>query len=340
MTQSAGSLCLVHLVWAPLGTRPLREFAQALRAHPPGVEHSLVVAFNGFASAAEAGPYLDELAGLDPEVLLFPEGGQDLAAYFATAARLRRERYCFVNSYSRPLVDGWLAKLDTALARPGVGLVGASGSWASSRSWMAHSLGLPSAYRGLLPAPRAARAQLLAVELEHAGAERRSRRESLQARWSALRQLPQLERFPAHHLRTNAFMVSHAILSRLRLRPVRDKLDAYALEHGRGSITRQVQRIGLRTLVVDRDGAVYDHPDWDRSRTFWQGDQEGLLVADNRTLGYQRADRPRRRVLAAYAWGAAAAPYGGGYGEGVCGEGRSEEGGYREGVREKSGCGG
>jgi hypothetical protein len=300
----------VHLVWAPLGLGPLREFAQALRAHAPGVDYRLALALNGFASASQAVPYLEEVADLEPEVLFF-SGGLDLAVYFAVAARLRGDRYCFMNSYSRPLVDGWLAKLDGALAQSGAGLVGATGSWASPRSWMAHSIGLPSAYRGVMPAPRIARTQLLAAELDHAEvdhaeAEPRSGRETLRARRTALRQLLQLECFPAHHLRTNAFMVSHAVLQRLRLRKIRSKVDAYALEHGRESITRQVQRMGLGTLVVDRQGAVYEHVEWDLSRTFWQGGQEGLLVADNRTLAYQRGDRARRRVLAAYAWGARA----------------------------------
>jgi hypothetical protein len=265
----------------------------------------------GFASSTQVTPYLEEVVDLEPEVL-FVEGGVDLTTYFAAAAHLRRERYCFVNSHSRPLVGGWLAKLDAALEQPEVGLVGATGSWASSRSWMAHSLGLPGAYRGVLPPARLARAQLLAVELEHAETDRRSRRETARARWAAARQLLQIEGFPAHHLRTNAFMVSDAILRRLRLRSIGNKLDAYALEHGRQSITRQVQRMGLRTLVVDRQGAVYDHGHWNLSHTFWQGAQEGLLVADRRTLAYQRGDCARRRVLSAYAWGAHADPRPGG----------------------------
>jgi hypothetical protein len=279
----ARSLHLIHLVWAPLGPGALREFARALRKHPPATDHKLVLAMNGFTSCAQAERYLDEVADLSPEALFFA-GGLDLPVYFAAAERLHGERYCFVNSYSRPLVDGWLAKLDAALDPPEVGLAGASGSWASPRSWTAYSLGLPSAYAGVLPPPHIARAQLLAVELEHAQAVRRTALESLRARWSALRQLPQLERFPAAHIRTNAFMISHATIERLRLGSVRKKPDAHALEHGRHSITRQVQRMGLQA----------------------HGQQEGLLVADNRTRAYQDGDGVRRRVLSGYAWGAAA----------------------------------
>ncbi len=312
-SQSAGRLCVVHLVRAANGGGPLRAFADALRRHDAGVDHELVLAMKGFESLSEAEPYLEELADLHPRTLFFPDAGLDIGVYLAAATCLQGARYCFLNSYSLPLVDDWLAKLSAALDDPGVGLVGATGSWASTRSWVAYSLGLPSAYRGVLASPKSVREQLRAMEGGERSAVRveshsvraglHSARASVPARARALRQIPGLECFPAYHLRTNAFVVSHATLRRLRLSTIRGKVDAYALENGRQSITRQVQRMGLRTIVVDRMGTLYDHERWHLSRTFWQGDQEGLLVADNRTFAYQRGDPELRRSLSGLAWG-------------------------------------
>ncbi len=140
----------------------------------------------GFASRAQAAPYLQEAADLAPKALFFPDRGFDLGVYLALAARLRRDRYCFVNSHARPLVDGWLQKLDAALARPGVGQVGATGSWASMHSWVTSLLGGPSAYEGLFPARQAVRELLTEIQREaastpgsadptHAGARRAPR---------------------------------------------------------------------------------------------------------------------------------------------------------------------
>ncbi|HEY2141464.1 MAG TPA: hypothetical protein VGG98_05335 [Solirubrobacteraceae bacterium] len=304
--------CLVHLVRAANGLPVLRAFAESLRRHPPGIEHDLVLAMKGFPSPAAARPYLDELSDLDPQPLFFPDEGLDLGVYFGAAGLLRRGCYCFVNSFGRPLVDGWLAKLTAALRQPGVGLAGATGSWASIPSWMAYSAHLPSAYRGVLPPVRMAREQFLAIELERSGMAERPTAESLRVRLRALVQLPEqllgFESFPADHLRTNAFMVSHATLGALRLREIRSKIDAYVLESGRASITKQVQRLGLRTVVVDRAGALYEPERWDRSRTLWQGGQEGLLVEDNQTLAYARGDAGRRRLLSGFAWGSRADP--------------------------------
>lgn len=87
-----------------------------------------------------------------------------------------------------------------------------------------------------------------------------------------------------------------------------NKTVAYALEAGPQSITRQVERLGLCVLVVDRDGSVYGPQAWPESMTFRQGDQEGLLVADRRTLEYERGDVAQRRLMAATSWGPSADP--------------------------------
>ena len=85
-------------------------------------------------------------------------------------------------------------------------------------------------------------------------------------------------------------------------------MDAYRLENGRHNLTRQVQAMGLRTLVVARDGSRYDPEQWPLSRTLWQGDQEGLLVADNQTRSYAVGGLERRRLLSGFAWGPRADP--------------------------------
>ena len=311
-TGSCARPCLVHLVRKANGLLALRGFAQALRSNPPGIDYELVLAMKGFADAADAAPYLDEVADLAPVSLFFADRGFDLGVYFAVAARLRRERYCFVNSNGRPLVRGWLAKLDAALDRPGVGQVGATGSWASQHSWLRYSMGLPSVYRGLMPPRKVARELLMAIELEHRSLERRSAIDTFWARARTLLQLPEellsFKPFPTRHLRPNTFMITHATLAELQLFVVRNKMDTYVLESAPSSITRQLEQLGLSSLVVDRDGAVYEPEEWDRSRTLWQGDQERLLVADNQTAYYTDGDFARRRMLSTFAWGPRADP--------------------------------
>ena len=310
--DSSGPPCVVHIVRAVNGIESLREFAAALRAHPPGVEHELVLAMKGFASMAQAAPWIEEAADLYPEIEFFPDVGIDLGLFFAAAARLRRSRYCFVNSHTRPVVAGWLAKLDAALALPEVGMVGATGSWSSSHSWLMYSMGLPSFYRSVLPPIREARRLLLEIDLEQLRIEKRSQLDSLRTRLRLLSQLPEellaFEPFPTPHFRNTTLMVSHEVLRAMRLFVVRNKLDTYVLESGSLNIARQVMGMGLRALVVDYSGAVYEPGEWYRSGTYWQGEQERLLSIDNRTLCYERGGIERRRLLASLAWGLHADP--------------------------------
>ena len=115
-------------------------------------------------------------------------------------------------------------------------------------------------------------------------------------------------RFPAHHLRTNAFAIPHDVLVRALNPAGRSKKEALGLESGRRSITRAVERLGLRAVVVDRSGGVYEPREWADSETFWLGEQNGLLVADNQSEQYRLGDAARRRLLSRFAWGEDARP--------------------------------
>ena len=255
---------MIHLVRAANGIDSLREFAVAMRAHPPGVEHELVLAMKGFASRAEAAPYIEETADLDPTIEFFPDVGLDLGLLFGAVARLRRGRYCFVNSHTRPAAAGWLAKLDAALDLPDVGIAGATGCWLSSHSWLTYSMGLPSFYRGVLPPVRRTRRVLLEVDFEQQRIERRSKLDALRTRLDLLSQLPEellaFAPFPTPHLRNTMLMVRHETLRSLRLFAVRTKFDTYVLESGSLNMVAQLACRGLRALVVDSAGTTMSPP--------------------------------------------------------------------------------
>lgn len=325
-------IAVVHLVWGPLGTAALRQFLASYLRHPAGSEHELVILLNGVQKSDRAA-FEAELEDVEHHLIDLAEPVQDLRAYAYAAQRLTQDRLCFLNSYSAPLADDWLAKLDGALSQPGIGIVGASGSGASVRSGVLNSLFLPNPYRGVVPERAVARTEFIAIEREReeinarlglelpasqastAEDETPARRSLLGSVLATLRTFPPMpeqlirfQGFPAFHLRTNAFLVDRRRFAGLRIGTVRRKMDAYALESGRASITRQIRRAGEEVLVVDRHGDSYDTGDWHSSRTFWQGDQEGLLVADNQTRMYSNGGIERRRLLSAFAWGTLADP--------------------------------
>jgi hypothetical protein len=314
---------VVHLVWGPLGLEPLRDFLRSYHAHDAGAPHELVVVFNGVPPGSRVA-FLVELHDTPHRLVELERPVQDLAAYALLVERLEHDHLCFLNSHSTILAADWLAKLEHALDQPRVGLVGATGSWASIHSMVLHSLFLPNPYRGVLPDKKVMRAQFREIELERSSeagqaddeTDNESPKRSLaRAVLGTLRTFPAMpeqvlrfESFPSPHLRTNAFMAERGTLRNLRWGRVERKLDAYLLENGRNSFTRQLQRMGLGTLVVARDGSLYERERWPLSRTLWQRDQEGLLIADNQTRLYANGGMDRRRLLSVYAWGRRADP--------------------------------
>jgi hypothetical protein len=125
---------VVYLVWAPLGLEPLERFASSYRAHPAGLEHRLVLVLKGVGDGPVATRCATLAAELDAQRLELPALGLDLDTYFAAAQRLSARALCFLNSSSEILSSGWLLALHDALARPGVGLVGATASFESALS--------------------------------------------------------------------------------------------------------------------------------------------------------------------------------------------------------------
>ncbi len=303
--------CVVHLVRAANGIEPFAAFLESYRAHPAGIPHDLALVFKGFESPKEAEQHLALAGGLVSEAIYVTDEGFDLTAYFAAADRLQRECYCFLNSYSVILADDWLRLMHAALGERGVGLVGASGSWGSIHSYLWFHLGLRGPYARVFDDRRRTR-ELMAQLTKRASGGAEASPGWLAGKLTTVREMRHqflyFEPFPCHHVRTNAFMLTGELCSRMHIGELRGKIDAYRLESGRASITRQVERIGLRPVLVTRDGRSHEVADWAASGTFWQRNQENLLVADNQSREYESANADLRLLLSRYAWGELADP--------------------------------
>ena len=127
-------LCVVHLVWAPLGPMELVSFLESYGRHSAGAEHRLLVVFNGFSANQDLTPWQHALEGVKHEELRLADPVLDLQAYRQAVDRVPAGRYFFLNSYSVILGDNWLVSLADGLSEPGVGIVGAAGSFESAYS--------------------------------------------------------------------------------------------------------------------------------------------------------------------------------------------------------------
>jgi hypothetical protein len=269
--------CVAYLVRSNEGLAPVQRFLDAY-SHVIGLPHRLLV-LGDFTSEQAWEPYAAafEERGVNYDPLDVADAGFDLGAYGDAVQTSPADTFCFLNTFSEVLCDGWLAHLHRAAHLEGAGLVGATGSYESM-------------YSGSLPAG-------------HAAAPRLLRRAAIRGwlRVQALRR--DFAPFPNPHIRTNAFMLRRTLALSLRWGPYRTKADVYRSESGRSGFSSQARAAGLRNLVVDRDGRSYESHDWPESDTFRYREQSRLMIADNRTRDYAAASASAREHLGRLAWG-------------------------------------
>lgn len=131
MPDGAGGdppLCVVYLAWTPYGIECAGRFLAAYRAHPAGTPHRLLLLTAG--PEEDRSPW-QRLFSQVPHEVLEVGPGMDLGHYRTAVDRVLAERYCFLNTVTEPLVEGWLARMEEALLRTEVGMVGATGSYES-----------------------------------------------------------------------------------------------------------------------------------------------------------------------------------------------------------------
>lgn len=264
------------------GLPAAEAFFDAYRRFPPGCHHRLVVIAKGWESVQGLSSLTDQARAIGADLVTSPDDGFDWGAYMRVAPTLKEDLLCLLNTHSRPMVPGWLALLRQSVLLPGVGAVGATGSWGSmSVTW---PLFEPSISRLTLYPARLALGFM-----------------------RLCRNFGSFPPFPNPHLRSNALLVRREFfVSFCSGRDIpRSKRDAHILESGRRGFTAYLKSLGLRTLVVGADGLAYAPEAWINSGTFRLPDQPNLLVGDNQTRYYQHADYQLKRRLENAAWGKA-----------------------------------
>jgi hypothetical protein len=270
--------CVLHLVRERNGIEPVKAFIESYLQRRSGLDHALVVIMKGFRETKAPAEYAALLENIPHEFIFLPDVGYDITSYVRAAEALDYTHFFFLNSFSVILGDDWLVKFRRHASDGSVGLVGATGSWESIYTDLLRQHGTIKSTPGALLRRVAVRARLV--------------------RW-----VRYFHPFPNYHIRTNAFMMRQELLDKIRLPRLRTKMDAWRFESGKEGLSQQVLRLGHKLLVVGKDGMAYEKGDWFRSGTFWKGNQENLLVADNQTRRYMEGDGLERQRLSRLAWG-------------------------------------
>jgi hypothetical protein len=288
---------------------------ETYHTYSAGIEHDLYVVFKGFPDTATLALGRAVFAKIPFTSIELDDSGYDVGSYLNTAKAVYNPKLFFLNTFSQILAHDWLKYFDRALNLRGVGLVGATGSWlaptAGYEAMVAAILHGDLNWKKIRSWPKKL-FQLITPDPDYTNVNspRQQRKRNilalLQGRllgpFDYLFKLYDFGRYPNPHIRTNAFMIERNRLLSLTISSLVTKRSAYRFEHGRQSLTKQILTQGLRPVVVDRIGNVYDILQWKLSSTFWIDEQENLIIADNRTLDYTQANSRLRKKLENLAW--------------------------------------
>ena len=298
------------------------------------MEHDLVVIYKAFGGDAD--PALAEarqvFAGVAHAGLIVPDIGFDLGSYALTAQQIHSPFVCCVNTYSEPLSDGWLRKLYHHAAQPEVGVAGASCSYESIASsvillskathyqatypWHGNSAVHDYFGQPLGQAPPKSRCRQAMWRWTGRLLHRWQRRlppsavdwdtwlaSWLRAQKGLFDDFARFPPFPNPHVRSNAFVMRRQrLLWWVDPLPV-NKTTCLELECGPNSLTRRLSREGLAAVAVGRDGERYPLERFPESGVFRSGNQENLLVADNRTREFLAMAPKMQTLYSRMTWG-------------------------------------
>ncbi len=283
------NLTLVYLSYIPFGTDYLKRFLKSYYKYPAGIEHKLVILFNGHKSINQIDSFLTLLNDFDVkyEYLISPEQ-YDIASYFFAARNINTNYIAFINTYSEILHENWLNHLYQNLVKDGVGCVSATASWSD----FTHN----DEYKNIIN--------------NHPNT------------FFKLNNLKKVIFFRFNfypcvrpHLRTNSFMINRILFLSLKFNLVKplffnfffnysgSKLKSLCFEHGNDGMTNQIIKLGLRPLVVNKFGIGFEIDQWKDSKTFWYENQQNLLVSDNQTRKYDNASLAEKKRFSYSAWG-------------------------------------
>lgn len=277
-------IAVIHLVWLPYGIEIFKDFIASYLNVSAGYEHELIFLFNGVNDEKELQPYFEYAQIVKINYKYFSlKNGQDIEAYFWVSRKISEyTHFLFLNSFSIILHNKWLQYYVNAIELPGVGLVGATGSWQSHYTNVFQQYKI--AYEFNKPFLYNFRKYKLFLKAFFY--------------WRFL-----FASFPSPHIRTTGFMIKRDLFFQLEGEKITSKFDAYLFENGRKGLSNQLRKKGYNILVINKTGNTYTPDKWPESKTFWIEDQQNLLIKDNQTKVYCEANKYERNRLKQLAWG-------------------------------------
>lgn len=328
-------IVLVYLNRKAEGINPVERFLCSYKNFDPSVDHEFITVYKGF-TGSEINIAKKIFQNIEDRQISVNDEMTDIDSYLIAAESFHDiEIFCFLNTFSEIRKDGWLSFFFRAISIKDVGLVGATGSyesiltsnllnskviWLTSHHFLRYNKSIHKQYKSIIEKhiPHWVKKSSISWMLSSVQGDAVNYRKvekydpSFDTFWKTLTRddgcftfLNDSPSFPNPHIRSNAFMVKREHLFPILAAKsgIMTKNSSYLFEIGKKGLTNQIRSKGLRAVLVNNIGEIFDIPDWPKSQTFRLGKQEGLLIHDNQTRKFDELTPEERDILAYMTWG-------------------------------------
>jgi len=316
------------------GPRNISRFAKSYLNLAAGIEHDLTIIVKGTRNQFEIDLITRQFSGINCTFELVPDSiGVDIHAYLLMSKKFDNELFCFLNTHSEIVSEGWLGKMYGAINRPNVGLVGAFGSFESINSsweilyraqqrfrrgelcfrdaknfyWILGNSRLKGTFYALWSARRifgvSKQALLKLLRIPRGKYSEYYEWRNVTRDGATLSFVNKFSKFPNPHIRSNAFLVRKGDLETFQDLPDQTKLAANEFECGKNGLSQFLLDRGNKLIVVGHSGVEYDLNEWEKSDTFRLGRQSNLLIHDNQTRQFASMKPGTRLLHQIFSWG-------------------------------------
>ena len=262
------NICVVHLIREINGINPFKKFLNSYLKYKAGIDHNLLLVFKTNKKNPKIENYKNLVKGIQHQFLIIKDNNFDLGAYYLATLQTNYKYYCFLNSFSQIKTDEWLLKMYQYISKPNVGLVGSTGSFASiTPRFKKDYLKYPNKFFKNLFNKKYFLVNITIIF------------------FPIVRYF--YNYFPNPHIRTNAFIVSREVFLKLKIKRIFFKFQAWYFESGRNNLTKIVEKMNLKVLVVDKNGNFFEKEKWFLSKTFRSYQQKNLMISDNQTIKFE-----------------------------------------------------
>lgn len=125
-------IAVLYLARIKEGLSTFEEFTKSYLQHEAGQEHELIIIYKGAFKKEEKAAAEALFKNIPHRSFAVSDDiGYDIHAYLTIAEQIDHAYVCMLNTYTTLASPQWLKKLYSHFSKPGVGMVGASGSYAS-----------------------------------------------------------------------------------------------------------------------------------------------------------------------------------------------------------------